>query len=121
MSQISIEGMEFFAHHGCFKEEQIIGTKFIVDFFCEADTSEAEKSDNLHKTVNYQSVYLLIQQEMEQKSKLLEHVARRILDKIMKTFPQIETAEIKIAKLNPPLGGKVDRVCVSLSSEETGD
>ena len=121
MSQISIEGMEFFAHHGCFKEEQIIGTKFIVDFFCEADTSEAEKKDNLHKTVNYQSVYSLIQQEMEQKSKLLEHVARRILDKIMKTFPQIETGEIKIAKLNPPLGGKVDRVCVSLSSEEITD
>jgi dihydroneopterin aldolase len=118
MSQISIEGMEFFAHHGCFKEEQIIGTKFNIDFFCEADTSEAEKKDDLNKTVNYQSIYLLIQQEMDKKSKLLEHVAHRILKKIMKTFPQIEVAEIKIAKLNPPVGGKVDRVCVALSSEE---
>ena len=33
MSQISIEGMEFFAYHGCFAEEQIIGTKFLVDLF----------------------------------------------------------------------------------------
>jgi len=118
MSQISIEGMEFFAHHGCFKEEQIIGTRFMVDFFCEADTTEAEINDDLHKTINYQSVYLLIQKEMEQKSKLLEHVARRTLQKIMQNFPQIEAAEIKIAKLNPPIGGKVNRVCVSLSSEE---
>lgn len=118
MAQISIENMEFFAHHGCFKEEQIIGTKFIVDFFCEADTTEAEKEDDLTKTVNYQSVYLIIQQEMEQKSKLLEHVARRTLKKIMLTFPQIEVGEIKIAKLNPPIGGKVDRVCVALSSDE---
>jgi len=118
MSQISVEGMEFFAHHGCFKEEQIIGTKFVVDFFCEADTGDAEKMDDLTKTVNYQSVYLLIQKEMEHKSKLLEHVARRTLEKIIKTFPQIEVAEIKIAKLNPPIGGKVDRVCVALSSEE---
>ena len=114
MSQISIEGMEFFAHHGCMKEEQIIGNRFIVDFYCETDTFEAEKSDDLATTVDYQTVYELIKKEMVLKSKLLEHVARRILDRVCAHFPQIQEAEVRVCKLNPPVGGKVERVCVLL-------
>jgi hypothetical protein len=40
MGMISVEGMEFFAYHGCFAEEQVIGTRFIVDFYFETDTSQ---------------------------------------------------------------------------------
>jgi len=117
MSMISIEGMEFYSHHGCFEEEQIIGTRFIVDLFFELDTSRAELSDDLEDTVNYQLVYQMISREMEKKSYLLEHVARRILDVVSQAFPQIEQAEVKISKLNPPLGrGKVQSVNVTLST-----
>ena len=114
MSIISIEGMEFFAYHGCFAEEQIIGTKFNVDLFLEVDTSKAELSDNLYDTVNYQSVFELVKEEMKTKSKLLENVGRRILDKIITEFPEVEKAKIKIRKLNPPLGGKIDFVSLEL-------
>ena len=115
MSVISIEGMEFFAYHGCFKEEQIIGTKFIVDLYIETDTSEAEKTDDLSKTINYQSAYLIVKNEMKQKSKLLEHVGNRILSALKKEFNQIEKATIKISKMNPPLGGKIKNVGLTLS------
>jgi dihydroneopterin aldolase len=114
MAQISLEGMEFFAHHGCMKEEQVIGTRFMVDFYMETDTREAEMTDDLSKTVNYQAVYRLVKEEMTNKSHLLEHVARRILDRICRQFPQIDRAEVKICKLNPPVGGKVERVCVTI-------
>ena len=114
MSTISIEGMEFFAYHGCFKEEQIIGTKFRIDLFLETDTRKAELSDELHDTVNYQSVYELVKDEMKLKSKLLEHVGRRILNRIKKEFPEVEQGRIKIRKLNPPHGGKMDFVAVEL-------
>ena len=115
MSIISIEGMEFFAYHGCFKEEQVIGTKFRIDLFLEVDTSTAEKSDQLQDTVNYQSVFQLVKKEMETTSKILEHVGRRILDSIKNEFPTIDHARIKIRKLNPPLGGKMDFVSLELS------
>ncbi len=82
MGQISLEGMEFFSYHGHFKEEQIIGTRFTVDLYMETDTKEAEVTDNLAKTVNYQAVYNLVAKEMAVKSHLLENVARRILDRI---------------------------------------
>ena len=114
MSVISIEGMEFFAYHGCFKEEQIIGTKFNVDLFLETDTSVAEQSDNLSDTVNYLAVYQSVKDEMNTKSKLLEHVARRILNRVKQDFPSIVHARIKIKKLNPPLGGKMDFVSLEL-------
>lgn len=116
MSIISIEGMEFFAYHGCFKEEQVIGTKFRIDIFMKTDTSRAEISDNLKDTINYQSVYQAISKEMKTRSKLLENVGRRILTRIKKEFPAIEYAKIKIRKLNPPLGGKIDFVAVELET-----
>lgn len=115
MSVISIEGMEFFAYHGCFKEEQVIGTKFNIDLFLDVDTCKAERSDKLEDTVNYQAVYLLVKQEMESKSKLLEHVGRRILERLQVAYPEVEKAKLKIRKLNPPLGGKMDFVSLELN------
>lgn len=114
MGTISIEGMEFFAYHGHFKEEQIIGTRFTVDLFMETDTVEAEVTDNLAKTVNYQAVYGLVAQEMSVKSHLLENVARRVLNRITLEYPQITASRIKIAKMNPPVGGKVEKVSIEL-------
>ncbi len=115
MATISIEGMEFYAYHGCFKEEQIIGTKFRVDLFIKSDTSEAEKTDDLSKTINYQTVFQIVKAQMQIKSKLLEHVGRRILDELKANFPEIENAKIKISKLNPPLGGKMENVSLTLN------
>lgn len=114
MSTISIEQMEFYAYHGCFREEQIIGTRFLVDLELEVDTQRAEASDDLAETVNYQEVYLLVKRQMEEKSKLLEHVGRRILDAIREAFPAVSSARIKISKMNPPLGGKMKNVSLTM-------
>lgn len=114
MGTISLEGMEFFAHHGCYDEEQIIGTRFIVDLFIDYDTTEAENSDDLTQTVNYQSLYGLVKKEMATASKLLEHVARRILNHIAAEYPNVSATRIKISKINPPVGGKVGKVSIEL-------
>jgi dihydroneopterin aldolase len=110
MGTILLEGMEFFAFHGCFKEEQIIGTKFILDLQIELDTTVSELSDHLHDTTDYVRLYRCVKKEMEQKSHLLEHVARRIMDASIKEFPEIQAIELKIAKINPPMGGKMQQV-----------
>ena len=115
MGIIRIEEMEFFSYHGCFTEEQVIGTRFLADISLDVDTQEAEMSDNLKQTVNYQAVYQVIKTEMEIKSHLLEHVARRILDAVFSRFPSVNKATIKISKLNPALGGKMGCVSITLS------
>ncbi len=110
MGKILLEGMEFFSFHGCFKEEQIIGTKFVVDLEVEADTAVAEDSDHLRDTLDYTGLYRCVKREMEQKSYLLEHVAKRIMDALRKEYPQIRSVGLKIAKINPPMGGKMKQV-----------
>jgi 7,8-dihydroneopterin aldolase/epimerase/oxygenase len=116
MAQIALENMEFFAYHGCFSEEQIIGTRFIVDLWIETDTTIAEQSDKLSNTLNYQEVFLLVKEQMAVKSKLLEHVGRRILDALKDEFPGIISAKIKVSKMNPPLGGKIGSVSLTLTT-----
>lgn len=114
MSVISIEGMEFYAYHGCFSEEQLIGTWFVVDLFLTLDTTEAEQTDRLEATVNYLEVYQLVKREMEINSKLLEHVGRRIIKAVNASFPSVDHIKVKVRKMNPPLGGKMDFVSLTL-------
>ena len=117
MATIAIEGMQFFSYHGHFEEESVIGTKFLLDLYFETDTTKAEQSDSLEDTVNYLEVYNVVKQQMKQSSYLIEHVARRILDALMLEFQTIESAKIKFRKLNPPLGGQMDSVNITLSSK----
>lgn len=116
MNRVELVDMEFFAHHGCFKEEQIIGNKFIVNFWAESDFTKPSKTDNIEDALNYQVVYDIIKKEMDTPSHLLEHVAGRIVESIKKAFPQVTHLQVTIDKLNPPLGGKVgaSRVVMSL-------
>ena len=118
MSIIKIEGMQFYAFHGCFAEENIVGTHFKVDCKLEVNVKEAALNDDLEKTVNYQTVYLLIAKEMEQQSNLLEHVAYRILKSLHVHFPSLKESWVSVEKLNPPLGGKIDKVAVEMKSNE---
>ncbi len=117
MATIAIEGMEFYSYHGHFEEESVIGTKFNLDLYLETDTTKAEKTDKLDDTVNYLAVYQLVKKEMEIASYLIENVARRILDQLLSEFPSIDFAEIKFRKMNPPLGGQMESVSITLSAE----
>ncbi|SHF03000.1 dihydroneopterin aldolase [Mariniphaga anaerophila] len=114
MGIVEIEGMRFYAYHGHFEAERIVGNEFLVDVSLEADCSAAADSDNLEDALNYQAVYDLVKREMQVKSHLLEHVAGRILDALYIQFPSIEKARIKVSKLNPPMGGQIEKASVTL-------
>ena len=109
--------MEFHAFHGCLEHEQTLGNTFLVSVGMELDTSLAGKTDELEQTLNYQLVYDVLKREMEIRSKLIEHIGQRILDSILNSFPQISEVNVKLSKLNPPLGGKVDRVTIELQKK----
>ena len=76
MGKIEIEGMEFYAFHGHFTAEQVVGNRFLVDLTLISDSSEAAKSDNLADAMDYQIAYRIVKEEMQIKSHLLEHVAQ---------------------------------------------
>ena len=107
--------MEFHAYHGCLEHEQQLGNTFIVTLSMELDTSLAGATDELVHTLNYQLVYDVVKAQMKIPSKLIEHVGQRIVDTLFSAFPQIQVLAVKLSKMNPPLGGKVDCVTIELS------
>ena len=118
MGIIRIENMEFYSYHGHFREEQIVGNRFIVDLILETDMTKAAASDNLDDAVDYQVAYLLVKREMDKKSFLLENIAGRILDALFSELPGIMKATVKVSKMNPPMGGKIGSVSVTRSREK---
>lgn len=110
MSVIAIEGMQFYAHHGYYKEEQVLGGKYTVDVYMQVEVIDAALSDDLSKTINYEEVYLITKTEMEKHSKLIEHVCQRIAVKVKSTFAQILSLKVRVSKFQPPLKGNVERV-----------
>lgn len=115
MGLIEIEGMHFYGWHGHFEVEQAVGNEFLVDVSIETDCEAAAASDNLEDALNYQAVYSLIKKEMKITSKLLEHVAGRILDALYREFSAIGKVKIKISKVNPPMGGQIEKASVTLT------
>jgi 7,8-dihydroneopterin aldolase/epimerase/oxygenase len=115
MGIIEIEGMEFYAYHGHYEEERIVGNRFLLDLKIEADCSAAAQSDNIKDAVNYQVAYKIIREEMLKKSHLLENIAQRILDALHANMKGIKKATIKVRKMNPPMGGQIKSVSITLS------
>ncbi len=112
MERIEIEGMKFYAFHGHYPVEKEVGNEFLVDLIINTDGEKAGKTDNLEHALNYQSAYEVVKSEMEIKSDLLENVATRILDQLFLEFPEIRNSQIKVSKLNPPMGGEIKKVSV---------
>ena len=113
MGVITVSGIKLYAYHGCMQEEAIIGSDYEVDVVLESDLSEAAKSDDLTQTLDYVAVNKIVTEEMAIRSKLLEHVAQRIITKLTDNHPEIVSMEVSVAKLNPPIDGNVDRVVVT--------
>lgn len=114
MTNILLEDLKIFAFHGVLPEERILGTYYLVNAMIEADLWEASRSDDLQQTINYADLNEIIHQEMKVPSKLLEHVAGRIIDAISKKYPQITQISVKITKTRPPMYGEMKGVSISL-------
>lgn len=112
MSKIILENMEFHTYHGVMEHEKKLGNTFLVTVVMEINTEKAAFTDHLEDTVNYQLIYQSIKKQMEIPSNLIEHAAQRILNKLMNKFPRIQQLELKLSKMNPPLGGKVEKVTI---------
>jgi dihydroneopterin aldolase len=114
MGSILIEGIKLYAYHGCLPEEAKIGGHYTVDVWIEANLEQACKTDELHETIDYVIIYNLVKKEMAQRSKLIEHVGKRILNGIIDVFPTITFVQVKVIKLSPPMNGNVEMVSVVL-------
>ena len=112
---IELENMSFQAFHGCYDLEKVVGNRFLVDLAIEVEAGEAAREDDLSKSVNYLTVYEVVREQMGVASNILENVALRIIDALYAQFPEITRVTAKVSKLAPPLGGKIEKVSVTLT------
>ena len=115
MGIIKVENIRVFSYHGCLKEETKIGSDYRVDLEVKADLSASAVSDQLSDTVDYVLLNKIVVEEMAQASKLLETVAKRILDRIFNEDPLVIKATVSVSKLNPPIGGDVEAVTIKMT------
>ena len=118
MATIALKDMKFYAHHGCFDEERLIGTFFMVDVEMYTPDCPAALTDQLEDAVDYSHVYQIISREMSVSSRLLEHVAGRILRSLCRSF-SLSDCRVKVSKLSPALGGgEVGSASVTLTMKD---
>lgn len=111
--KVSLEGVRFFAFHGFYPEEQVLGTEFILDIDASLDVFDNGK-DDLANTVNYVRLFEIASEEMKITRKLIETVAHSILERIRHEFLAVQTIRVSIRKLNPPMGAEVRNSAIEL-------
>lgn len=111
--KVSLEGVRFFAFHGFYPEEQVLGTEFILDIDASLDVFDNGK-DDLANTVNYVRLFEIASEEMKITRKLIETVAHSILERIRHEFLAVQTIRVSIRKLNPPMGAEVKNSAIEL-------
>ncbi|MBK9175330.1 MAG: dihydroneopterin aldolase [Flavobacteriales bacterium] len=108
MGLIEVKGIRVFAFHGCLPEEERIGGQYRVDVCVNGDFLAAEDSDRLNDTIDYGRVTDLVREQMAVRSKLIEHVAGRILSSLKAEWPGRGTWTVCVVKERPPVRGDVD-------------
>ena len=104
--EVRLSNMVFYGTHGANPEETVLGQRFAVNVSYWLDMSEPSRTDRLEDTVSYSAVYKLVRAEVEgEPSKLLEHLAGRILDRVLGVDGRIRRARVEVGKPSPPLKG----------------
>ncbi|MDO5509071.1 MAG: dihydroneopterin aldolase [Weeksellaceae bacterium] len=116
---IIIENIRVHTNHGCMTEEEIIGSDYLVDIEVHADMRRSAETDALEDTVDYVLLNKIVHRTMSERSKLLETVAVKILRSVEEEIPMADYCRVKISKINPPMGGNVEKVSVIFEEQYT--
>ncbi|MBK9275226.1 MAG: dihydroneopterin aldolase [Flavobacteriales bacterium] len=114
MGLIEVNGIRVFAYHGCLEEEARIGGRYRVDVHVQGDLARAEASDALGDTIDYGRITALVKEAMAQRSRLIEHVGRRILHALQREWPGPYRWRVRVEKEAPPVNGDVDHVAYTV-------
>jgi dihydroneopterin aldolase len=117
MGIIQVNNIKIYAFHGCLEEEAKIGSEYRVDVKVKANLKKSSKTDELSDTVDYVHLNHIVKEEMAIRSKLLEEVAQRILNRFFMELKMIQKATVSVSKINPPIGGNVEEVVIILTKK----
>ena len=111
---ISLRDVRFRAFHGVLPQERRVGGDFLVTVRVGYPLERAMETDNVDDTLDYSALYALVEREVAEPSKLLEHVAGRIVKAITTSFPEVTSVDLELTKLNPPMGADSEGAAVEV-------
>ena len=114
MEQIILKNIRVRSNHGCLVEEEQIGSDYRVDLKVTADLGKARSTDALEDTVDYVSLNRIVVEEMAVRAQLLEVVA---VKRVFAEHHQVKGLTLKVAKINPPIGGDVAEVVLKIKEK----
>lgn len=114
--KVLVNGIKLYAYHGCLPEESKIGGHYIIDVEVDTNFSSSFISDDLNDTVDYVLINKIVKEEMGVRSKLIEHVGNRVVQRIKKELSGIQKVKICVKKLSPPINGDVDEVAIVIEN-----
>ncbi|REG98894.1 dihydroneopterin aldolase [Flavobacterium aquicola] len=117
MGIIKLKNIRTFSYHGCLIEEGKIGSDYCVDLEISTNLKQSSESDNLKDTVDYVHLNKIVVEEMAIRSNLLEHVAKRIIDRALAELETVSRIKVAVSKINPPIGGDVEAVTIEMEEE----
>lgn len=121
MIKVALQGVKFFAYHGFYPEEQVLGSHFLVDVSVQFQQQHHYTDDEIAHTVNYEHLYAMVDAEMRHTRKLLETVVQGIIDRARDAYPFADIIKASITKLNPPLPGEVASSFVEITYQKPDD
>lgn len=116
MYTISLQNLEFYAYHGYYQEENLIGTNFIVDIHVKIEDKQLNNGE-LSQTVNYEIIFNIVKLRMNIKYKLLEQFVKDVHDDILSNFKFAKSIEVIIRKKKVPINGMIGESVVKYQKE----
>ena len=116
--KVRVNNIKTYSYHGCLDEEGVIGSDYRVDVEVDVKNKLAQQTDNLSQTVDYSDVTKIVVEEMGIRSKLIETVSARIIRRIHNECEHVSSVIVSVTKINPPIDGDVETVCVVLNSSD---
>lgn len=115
MDCIKIQQLEVFGHHGCKENEKTNGQKFHIDMDLYDDIERAGIEDDLDVAMNYASICRFVQKFVAENCyNLMETIAEKTTQAILKEFPRIREMNFAITKLASPDNVTFKNVTISV-------
>jgi dihydroneopterin aldolase len=90
----------FFAFHGLYPQERVLGGKFSVGLSVEIELGDSPPPGTIEKATDYERLYRIIAEEMAEPRDLIEAVAAVILERTRALHPGAMIS-VTITKANP--------------------
>ena len=115
LDKIAIEGLEVFANHGVFPEENKLGQKFVVSVTLYTDTRRAGETDDLSASIHYGEAAHAIDEFMRVHTfKLIETAAESVAAMLLDRYPGAYGVRVKLEKPWAPVGLPLRSVSVEI-------